>query len=285
MLDFRRFVVVGLVTTIFCSCLGHSVAAKKRSVIRRLSFDPSARVVKLFEGMKDGQLSSRVAVKNETTSTVFINNETDEPLTVELPPAVAAVHVLKQVLPQTGGGDPPNQQAGGGNGASQAVGGQFGQGNQAFTGGNNSLGDSGFNQGGGGLFSIPPEATVALKLNSVCLEHGKKNPTIGMKYELRPIEVVAKNNADLIHLLSQFDPSQKHRKAVQAAAWHLSNKMSWDELKTKQRKVLGQPVTQWFAKRDIDYAQKMVARARTTVDKANRKPISRTNIRTANTAN
>ena len=138
MLNFRRFAIVGLVMTICCSSIGHHcVAAKKRSVIRRLSFDKTARVVELFAGIKNGELTSRVAVKDESTSTVYLNNETDEPVTVELPDAVAAVHVLKQLLPQIGGAQNQGQNqlgGGGGNGQSQAVGGQLGQqGNQGLS--------------------------------------------------------------------------------------------------------------------------------------------------------
>ena len=288
MLNFRRFAVVGLVATIFCSTVGRRcVAAKKRSVIRRLSFDKTARDVKLFEGIANGELTSRVAVKDETTSSVYIHNETDEPLTVELPDAVAAVHVLKQLLPQIGGtqNQGPNQLGGGGNGQSQAVGGQLGsQGNQGVPGGNSQVGNginNGSNPGVNGFFSIPPEATVALKLNSVCLEHGKKTPTAGMKYELRPVETVAGNKPDLINLLSHFDLSKKNRKAVQAAAWHLASKMSWDRLRTKQRKLLGQPVTRWFTKSDLESAQAMVVRAQFTADSPKGNVGSRRRVRTA----
>lgn len=271
MLHFRRFAIVGLLVAACCCSISESsyAAKKKKNVIRRLSFNKSARLVKLFDGIESGELSSRIAVKDEKTSTVYLSNETDQPLTVELPGAVVGVHVLKQFQPlQPNGpfnpqGNAGNGNAGNGNGGNgQTVGGQLG-GNQNQNGpGNNGFGNNAI-PGGDGFFSIPPEATVALNFDSVCLEHGKPNPTSAMKYELRPVESIAavSGNAKLVRLLSEFDLRKSNRNAVQAAAWHLANGMTWNQLQSKPRKRLGLPETKWFAKQDLTLAKKLVSKS------------------------
>ena len=134
----------------------------------------------------------------------------------------------------------------------------FGNGNQPGGGGVSAFGG---NNSGGGLFSIPPESVVALKFDSVCLAHGRPTPRVGMKYELRPIESLVKNEPALVKILSNFDRSLKKRKAVQAAAWHLANNMSWQQLSTKSLRVLGQPTSNYFSKSDIHSAKFLVSQA------------------------
>jgi hypothetical protein len=123
--------------------------------IRQPSFDPQAERVELFEGVEREQLSVRVSARDAFHSSVFITNETDQPLTVALPEGVVAVHVLKQFAPPGGvigannGFDfGNNAQQGQGQGAAQSVGGNlFGQG-QGNNVGANAIG----NQFPGGLF-------------------------------------------------------------------------------------------------------------------------------------
>ena len=64
--------------------------------ITRLKVDDNATVVKLFDGVAEGQLKTRVVARNQFTANLFVTNTTDEVLTVKVPKAVAAVHVLKQ---------------------------------------------------------------------------------------------------------------------------------------------------------------------------------------------
>ena len=41
---------------------------------------------------------------------------------------------------------------------------------------------------GMGMFNLPPERVGQLKVPTVCLEHGKREPQPNMKYEIKPIE-------------------------------------------------------------------------------------------------
>jgi hypothetical protein len=70
----------------------------------------------------------------------------------------------------------------------------------------------------------------------------------------------------LLKLVPQLDPA-----VAQAAAWHLANKMSWQELATKQVDHLGgQPPTPYFTSAQILRAQQLIAQVRATVKEQER---------------
>ncbi len=100
------------------------------------------RSVDLFDGMKSGDLDVKFLPKNSRDAQILVKNNTDQPLSVKLPPAFAAVPVLAQA-------------AGAGGGARARGGG----GNQAVGGGTNQmqpLGGRGGAGGGGGAFDVAP---------------------------------------------------------------------------------------------------------------------------------
>lgn len=199
-----------------------AIGTPRNSMITTLTLKQDAPQVKLFDGVESQKLSVRVAPLSAYKSSVFITNLTKQPLSVQIPKAVSAVHVLKQVDPNNGFlqglQNNPQQQTG----TSQSVGG-----NLTPVGNNQNLDII-------GLFTIPPEKTVRLRLQSVCLEHGKPSPSSLKKYELRPIENQVKDKA-LILLLKKFNPRYDDWEMMQAIAWHLSSHMDWREL-AKQRK-------------------------------------------------
>lgn len=214
----KRFKIsLGLMIT--CSLLAfgisHSEAGKKvkeSQILTKLSYDENAEKVDIFEGMEKGQLDVKVVHKDSLSANVYIENKSDIPLTVEIPDAVATKHVLKQLgagVGATGGGA---QTTGGGLGG--AGGGGFG--------------------GGGGGFSIPPGKFVKIPYQSVCLEHGKKEPSRKMKYELVKIESVT-DNAAVIELVAQLNNPRVDRMAAQAAVWRMENKISWTQLAAKMK--------------------------------------------------
>ena len=131
---------------------------------------------------------------------VFVENKTNKPLTVEVPPAVVGVHVLNQIGGLQGGG---------------ALGGGLGGGG-----------------GGGGVYSIPPESVAMLKCATVCLNHGKPDPRPKINYRLVRVEQVT-TDAVLTELLAMVGTGRLDRHSAQAAAWHLTDEMSWRDLATK----------------------------------------------------
>jgi len=87
--------------------------------------------------------------------------------------------------------------------------------------------------GGMGMFNVPPEKVGQLKVETVCLDHGLRDPSEQIPYEIRPLESVTSKTGvkELCQLLST---GQIDQRAAQAAAWHLNNDMSWDELAAKR---------------------------------------------------
>lgn len=181
--------------------------------------------VELFSGMSSGQLEVQyIHTDQSREAKMIVKNTTKQPLNVRLPVAFGAVPVLAQ-LGQGGGGG--NQ---GGN--------QQNQQQQQSGGGGGQGGGGGGMMGGGGMFNVPAEKVVDFKFPTVCLEHGKREPTAHTKYELKPIDEV---NSDprvkvLLYALSTGKVSQR---VAQAAAWHFANNLSWEVLAAKKINKLG----------------------------------------------
>lgn len=232
--------------------------APRKRPITKPGFDPDAQRVPLFSGVKDGALDARMIAKDANGGNVLIENKTDKPLTVEMPPAFVGVH--KQFDDNLGGGGLDGGGGlGGGGGGGQSVGGGLGGGGL----GGGGLGGGGLGGGGGGgFFSIPPERTVSLPFQSVCLEHGKADPSPKADYRLVPVEEytddpVLQELITMVGTASRFD-----REAAQAAAWHLTDSMSWRELAAKAQQRLGglSPIP-YFSRASLFRAQRIVAQA------------------------
>ncbi|HUG93485.1 MAG TPA: hypothetical protein VML55_21780 [Planctomycetaceae bacterium] len=248
MLKFRLSVAIAASTLCFAT-LALAEAPQKpdrpkaRGAITRPKFDPQAEKVELFAGMEDGRLDVTVIAKNANGGNLLIENTTDKPLTVEMPEAFVGVQVLKQF----GGGG----MGGGGGGQTQAFGGGGDGGGGGF--------DGGMGGGGGGFFSIPPEKIVRFPYKSVCLDHGLPEPHPRIEYRLVRVEDYSSNPAlgELLKLVAR--PGVDHQ-ALQAAAWHLSDEMSWQELAAKSIRRLGgfgrQP---YFQPQQLRQAQWLVA--------------------------
>ncbi|MBT4865998.1 MAG: hypothetical protein HON53_12910 [Planctomycetaceae bacterium] len=254
-----RFVQPLLVSSLALFAVVCLTGAKK-GPIKKLTFDPDAPVVELFDGIDNGTFEVRVAPKNEFSAKVFITNTTDKPQTVQLPKAAVGVHVLKQFLPQqiggSGFGDTSGSQGGGGQqtgGNLQSTGSQGSQGQFPFSGNN-----------GNGFFSIPAESIVQLQFNTVCLNHGDPTPRLKMTYELRRVEDRVKSEA-LRVLLAGYNPRRIDRKTMQAAAWHLANDMSWKQLAAKKVTAIGLIATPYLSRKQLSEAKKLVASAKEIV--------------------
>lgn len=223
---------------------------KKKSLkVSELEYDPEAEEVGLFEGMASGQLSSKMVPKSALNGTVFVTNLTDQPLTVKLPEAM--IGVQKQ-LAQFGGMGGMGGMGGGmggmgmggmgggmggmGGGGMQMMGmggGMGGMGGGMGMGGmGGGMGGMGGMGGGGGFFSVPPESTAAIPLKSLCLEHGKPDPLPSATYVLVPYERVSSNPV-LKELLVLVGTGKVDQQAAQAAAWHLTDGLSFAQLASK----------------------------------------------------
>src|SRR5688572_33065982 len=81
---------------------------------------PTAEV-ELFAGMKAGQVEAKIIPKDAKEGTLTLKNKTDQPITIRLPEAFAAVPVLAQLGGGglNGGGGGLNGGGGGGGGGNQ----------------------------------------------------------------------------------------------------------------------------------------------------------------------
>ena len=235
-----------------------SAEVRTRGALTRTKFDPSAERVQLFKGVEEGQLEVKVIPKDSTGGLVYIQNNTQQPLTVDLPKAIVGVQVLKQFDDAFGGGGMGGyggDSGGGGGGGAQAFGG--GMGGMGMMGG--GMGGMGMGGMGGGFFSIPPEKVVKVPYQSVCLDHGKAEPHPRMNYRLMAVEQYTDNKA-LQQLITMVGSGRIDQQAAQAAAWHLDDGMSWQELASKRmERISGLPSSPYFSAVQLYRAQDMVS--------------------------
>ena len=182
--------------------------------------DPTAESVDLFEGIRNGDLAVKLIPKDSKESRIMIENKTKRPLNVKLPETFAGVPVLAQQQAA------PRQQGIGGGG------------------------------GGMGMGCIPPEKTESFKVPTVCLEHGKAEPRPTTPYEIRPLESFTQNTA-VQEVCRQLGAGQVNQRVAQAAAWHLNNNMSWEQLAAKRLHHINGNFTSYFSLAEIQAAMRV----------------------------
>lgn len=67
------------------------------------------------------------------------------------------------------------------------------------------------------------------RVATVCLEHGKPEPSSGYPYRLAALESFS-TDAKLAIVMESLGRGELSQKIAQAAAWHLANGMSWEAL-------------------------------------------------------
>ena len=221
------FMFAGLVTLGFSGADAAMKKAASKRPITNPKFDPHAEEVELFAAIKVGQVEATLIPKSALGGTAFITNKTDKSLNVKVPEAVLAVPIHAQFGGIGGGGLGAGGLGGGagGGGGQQGLGGGLGGAQGGLGGG---AGGGGLAGGGGGFFSIPPERTIAVKFNSACLQHGRPEPSVVSRYRLIPFSRVSTDPV-LYELLAHVGTGRVDSQAAQAAAWAISDKMSWDQ--------------------------------------------------------
>ena len=250
--------------------------SKKRAILPRLTFDAEAEQFQLFDAMKEGKVDVTMVPKDSTGGYILIDNVSKKPVSVQLPNSVVGVHTMQQFGGAGGfgggglggglggGGLAGGGGLGGGNQA-QPVGGGFGQGGGGQLGGGAAGGFGGPGLGGGGggagFFSIPPDKTARIPYRSVCLAHGAMEPSPRMTYRIVPVDHFTKDDT-LIELISMVATGRVNTRVAQAATWHLSSKMSWQELAAKSHiPGFGQPRQPYFHRSELMAAVGLVKQA------------------------
>lgn len=215
----------------------------------------------MFAAMKDGEINVLVKTISEKKSNLIVTNTSDKPLAIAMPETFA---VRPRVLAQQGFG-------GGGQGGFGGQGGQggFGRGGQVggggFGGGQGGGGfgggQGGFGGGGGGVFNIPAGKVGKLSLTTVCLEHGKPNPNVKMDYEIVPLTEFTSDGsvAEICRMLATDEVAQS---VAQAAAWNLTDDISWQEMLTMNRlERMDGYFERFFTPEQLTVAQRVVTAA------------------------
>jgi hypothetical protein len=252
-------------------------AADKSTDTSAKSADKTASdkpAVDLFDAMKSGDIDVKYVAKNSREGQLLVKNNTDQPLTVKLPEAFAALPVLAQGV-QAAAGNKGGSSYGKGNrnnnNQNQGVGG----------GGLGGIGGGGGFGGGGGAFNVAAEKVAKLKIDTVCLEHGKKEPNAHVPYEIRPLEEFT-TDANVQELCKMVSAGKVDQRAAQAAAWHLANHMSWEQLMDKKIHHLLGGDEIYFTQAEIRDAMQLTDRAMKAAD-ARQQAVTSTTTKTPDT--
>ena len=263
-----RWHLLALVGTLFTSLVLPALSAdsskEHKPVIATLKADESLEHLDVFAGIEQGILDVKLIPQDALGGNILIENKGAKPLNVDFPPAFIGKQVLKQApAQQQNNGNGLNglaNLAGQSGGGSQVQGGGIGQGN------GNGNGAPGGNPGAGGpgnrngFFSVPTDRIVRVAYRSVCLEHGKPDPSPRMTYRLGKVEDFS-DDPVLAETLKIVASGEHDPQAGQAVAWHVANKMSWKKLGEKSIQHIGHPATRYFSKETLARAQDIHATA------------------------
>ena len=235
------------------------VPAFAREPVRSSSSQTAVSVAEatdLLAAETQGLVAVKYIPNDSRSAQIVITNRTQRPVTLRLPAAFAGVPVLAQMGMGGMGG-------GGGAGAGFGAGG-IGGGPQTTGGGGaggqgmNGMGGGGMGGGGGGAFSIPPQKTRVLRVTTVCLEHGKPEPSSRYPYKLSAVDSFS-SDPKLSLVLESLGRGELSQKVAQAAAWHLSNGMSWERLAAEKiDHAGGVPDEAYFTPAELMAAQRVV---------------------------
>jgi len=216
---------------------------------------PAAKRVELFEAIKAGDIAVKLIPKDAKEANILIENKAKQPLEIKLPEAFAGVPVLAQIGGLGGGGFGGGNLGGGGGGGggNQGMGGGMG----GMMGGMGGMGGMGM----GGMFNVAPDKVGKIKVAMVCLEHGKADPNPRVPYEIRPIESFTQDQrvAEICKMLGRGEVTQN---AAQAAAWHFTDGLTWEQLAAKDRVKLSNGYTEkYFSPQELAVAMRVTLEA------------------------
>lgn len=237
-----RLLAVGLVLAAFASVS----QAGKPAIPAQKPVD-GLPVVNLFDATQGEQVDVKLVQKDEASGNLFIENKFGKPINVQMPEAFVGAHVLNQFF--------DNDQNGQGNGQSQ--------------GGQTTGGGASNNSQQGPIFSVPPGKVVRIPVKTVCLEHGRPEPSSRMEYRIFPVEKFSRDPG-LFELLAAVGRGKTPQKVAQAAAWNIASQKSWKELAAmKFRRAGNLPDTPHFRVEELTQARKLLEKSKLLAEKRN----------------
>ncbi len=249
----------------------------------RKSKKAEPKTVEMFQAMQDGILTVDYIGKDAKEANLIFKNKGDDPLIVVLPQTFGAVPVLAQGMMGMGGmggmggggmggmgGGGMGGMGGGGMGGMGGMGGGQGMGGGMGGGGMGGMGGGGMGgmgMGGGGMggmggmmrveADIPRKMTVA----TVCLNHGKADPNPRMKYKV--VRLAEVNDSPVIEeFCKALGAGRVNQNTAQAAAWHVANGLTWEELVRKPRVISEYTgIEMFFSPFEVQAAMRLTALA------------------------
>ena len=197
---------------------------------RRVTAATPTEIQDVLAAEAAGLVDVKFIPNDSRSAQVIVTNRSDRPLSLRLPAGFAGVPVLAQMGMQGGGA--------GGVGAG-GIGGQA-------------------QNGGGGPFSLPPERTRTLRVATVCLDHGKREPSPRVPYRMTAIDTCSSDPClqDVMTALASGAISQK---VAQAAAWHISSGRTWEQLAAEVISMAGgDPDVPFFTPAELAAARRLV---------------------------
>ena len=229
------------------ACLVAIPAASAREARARRAAAAPVEVHDVLAAESAGLVTVKYIANDSRSAQIVVTTRSDRPLTLRLPEQFAGVPVLAQM---------------GGNGGGQAGFGAGGIGAAPQSTGGAGPQNQGMNIGGaqgGGMFSLPPEKTRVVKVTTVCLEHGKPEPSPLRSYKL--VELASySNDPRLAELMTSIGKGEVSQKVAQAAAWHIANGLTWDQLAAEKiDHAGGDPDEPFFTPAELRAAFQVVA--------------------------
>jgi hypothetical protein len=221
-------------------------AASAREPRQRSQAAP-AETHDLLRAEEAGLVTVKYVPNDSRSAQIIVTNRSPRPLTLRLPEVFAGVPVLAQFGGAPGGGMAGFGAAGAG-GAPQTTGGAAPAGAGMGIGG----------PPGGGMFSLPPEKTRVVKVTTVCLEHGKPEPSAIRPYKLAELKSYS-DDPRLEQLLQSIGKGEVSQKVAQAAAWHIANGLTWQQLAAENiDRAGGDPDEPFFTPFELEAAFRVV---------------------------
>jgi len=107
-------------------------------------------------------------------------------------------------------------------------------------------------------FTVAAGTSLAVRVPTVCLEYGRREPTARMPYKLAPL-AKASQDPKIALLLGGLASGHLSQKVAQAAAWHVASGRSWEQLAAEViDRAGGDPDLPVFTAAELAAAQRAV---------------------------
>jgi len=118
----------------------------------------------------------------------------------------------------------------------------------------------------GGMMRVEPDRPRKFTVATLCLEHGKPDPNPRMKYRVVRLSEV-NPSPEVAELCKAVAMGKIHQNTAQAAAWHIANGLSWDELSRKPRVISEYTgIEYYFSPFEIQNALRLTSMARVAAE-------------------